>query len=312
MNFIVITVFYSTLFLRPFLVISSSNIILIWLRLELGVFSFLPIINSRSQRSFSTAKYFLIQRIGSVIILASSLHRFIALSIRFIFIALILKLGIVPFHFWVPKIVSLLQTKEILILLVWQKIGPLFIIVSLPIFQSTIKVFIRLLRVSVGRILGLKQTQWRQIFTFSSIRHLGWIVIRRTVSFWLFFVYFITYAISLIQLFLFNNKLFRSSSSFFSTGINLFNLLILLSLAGLPPILGFLIKLLVLFYFINSPIISLIILIIISFSIIRIFFYLKIYFSLSLFSLASELSRNKLFLIRNILVFFSFPLLINF
>lgn len=304
--------FYSTLFLRPILVISSSNIILIWLRLEIGVFSFLPIISSSSQTAFSTAKYFFIQRIGSVIVLTSSFYGSMTFSIRLIVIALILKLGIVPFHFWLPRLVNSLQTKEILVLLVWQKVAPLFVIVSLPMFESNIKIFIRLLSASVGRVLGLKQTQWRQIFTFSSISHLGWIIIRRVVSIWLFFVYFLTYALSLVQIFFFNNKSTTNTSSFFFPGINLLNLIILLSLAGLPPMLGFLIKILVVYYFMGSPLIVFIIFVIISFSIVRIFFYLKIFFSLSLFSLRSELSRNKIFIVRNLVIFFSFPLLINF
>jgi multicomponent Na+:H+ antiporter subunit D len=144
-----------------------------WLRLELRTFSFLPIIISRAQSSFSAAKYFFIQRIGSVIILISLFSFSSPLIVVFFVIALIIKLGIVPFHFWLPKLVSSLQPKEILLLLIWQKIGPLFLFAFIPSIQFFEKLFIGVLRARVGRILGLKQTQWQQIFTFSSISHLG-------------------------------------------------------------------------------------------------------------------------------------------
>lgn len=312
MNFIIIIVFYSTLFLRPFLVISSSNIIIIWLSLELRVFSFLPIIISGSQTSFSAAKYFFVQRIGSIIILASSFYRFSNLTIRFFFIALILKLGMVPFHFWLPKLVASLQAKEMLILLVWQKVGPLFLIILIPSLQSYLKIFICILRVGVGRILGIKQTQWRQIFTFSSISHLGWIVIRRIVSFWLFTIYFLVYAISLVQIFIFRTSQFLNSSIYSFSTFNILNLFILLSLAGLPPILGFITKIIVLLYLLNSQFITLILFFLITFSIIRIFFYLKIFFTLTLSLNKFEINRGKRLILRNLIIFLSFPLILNF
>ena len=312
MNFIIITVLYLTLFIRPIILISSSNIVMIWLRLELRTFSFLPIIISSAQSSFSAAKYFFVQRIGSVIILISLFSRSSFLVTLFFMLALIIKIGIVPFHFWLPKLVSSLQSKEILLLLVWQKIGPLYVFVFIPSIQIFEKIFIGVLRAGIGRILGLKQTQWQQIFTFSSIRHLGWLVIRRRVSFWLFFVYFFVYAISLVQVFIFIPSKILNSSIFSFSRINLINLIIILSLAGLPPILGFLTKILVLFYLITSPIMIGISLILISFSIVRIFFYLKIFFSLTLSYTNFELTRRKTFILRNLILFFAFPLILNF
>jgi NADH:ubiquinone oxidoreductase subunit 2 (subunit N) len=221
-------------------------------------------------------------------------------------------LGIVPFHFWLPKLVASLQTKEILLLLVWQKIGPLFLIILIPSLQRYLKIFICILSVGVGRVLGIKQTQWRQIFTFSSISHLGWIVIRRIVSFWLFIIYFVVYAISLIQVFIFRNSQFLNSSIYSFSSFNILNLFILLSLAGLPPILGFMTKIIVLLYLLNSQFITLILFFLITFSIIRIFFYLKIFFTLTLSLNRFEINRGKRLILRNLIIFLSFPLILNF
>ena len=312
MNFIIIIVFYSTLFLSPIIVISSSNIIIIWLGLELRTFSFLPIIFSSAQSAFSTAKYFFIQRVASVIILVSFFYSYVNLRMSLIFFAFILKLGIAPFHFWLPKLVASLQVKEILILLVWQKIGPLAAITFIPSLTPIIKIIVGLFRVFVGRISGLKQTQWKQIFTFSSISHLGWLIVRARVSIWLVFVYFFIYAVSFIQLMISNYSQFINTSILSFSNLRLINLLILLSLAGLPPILGFLAKIIVLFYLSVSRVMILISLSLILFSILRIYFYLKIFFSLTLSFNRFELARNKIFILRNLILFLAFPLLLNF
>lgn len=312
MRFIIITVFYSTLLLRPILVISSSNFIIMWIGLELRTFSFLPIIFRRAQTSFSAIKYFFVQRIASVIILASFFCYFPGARIRLIFPALIVKLGLAPFHFWLPGLVATLRSKEILILLVWQKVGPLFIISFLPIFEYPLKITVGLLRAGVGRFLGLKQTQWKQIFTFSSISHLGWLLILINFSFWGVIVYFFVYSIAFIQVIISNNSRFINSSIFSFSNLNLVSLFIILSLAGLPPILGFITKLIVLFYTLTSPIMTIVLLLLLTFSIVRIYFYLKIFFSLSLLYSGKELLRDKTFVLRNLVVFFSTPLLLNF
>lgn len=311
MNFIIIVVFFSTLFISPIMVISSSNILVIWLRLELRTFSFLPFIFSRSQTSFSSAKYFLIQRVASVIILFSFFFNHTIVSIRLMFLRLILKLGMAPFHFWVPNLARSLQIKEFLIFLIWQKIGPLFMISFIPVLQPLIKTTLGLLRVAVGRLLGLKQTQWKQIFVFSSVNHLGWLVISRIASFWLFVVYFIVYAISFVQTIIFNFSKIFNSSIFSFTNLRLVNLLIILSLAGLPPMLGFFTKILVILYLMSYQMLIPLFLIIL-FSVLSIFFYLKIFFSLSLTHTRLEVNRGKLILLRNIIIFFAFPLIINF
>jgi len=309
MNFIIIIVFYSSIFISPIIVVSSSNIIIIWIRLELRVFSFLPIIITR--QTFSAIKYFFVQRVGSVIILFSSIYSFSSNIIRFFLLALMLKLGIAPLHFWLPGLVSSLQATEILILLIWQKIGPLFIIIIFP-FNNIIKIFIGVIRAFVGRVSGIKQTQWRQIFTFSSINQLGWILVSGSLSFWLFSIYFFIYAISLIQIFFINSINFLNSSIYSFSNFRVYNLFILLSLAGLPPILGFVAKLIVLSYLLISPFIILIIFILISFSIISLFFYLKIFFSLILSTTRLELNRNNILIFGNLVIFLAFPLILNF
>lgn len=312
MRFIIITTFYSTLLLSPILIVSSSNFIIIWLGLELRTFSFLPLIFRGAQSAFSVIKYFFVQRIASVIILASFFSYFPRLSVSLIFPALILKLGLAPFHFWLPSLVSSLQTKELLILLVWQKIGPLFMIAFLPSSGSSFKLVIGVFRAGVGSFLGLKQTQWKQIFTFSSIRHLGWLLVLMNFSVWGAFFYFVIYAVAFVQVIISIPRNLINSSLLSFSNINLTSLLIILSLAGLPPILGFIAKLIVLFYSLVSTAIAILLILLLSFSIVRIFFYLKIFFSLNLLHSGRELFRNKMFVLRNLVIFLSIPILLNF
>ncbi len=297
MQFIIIIVFYFTIFLSPIVIISSSSIIIIWVGLELRTFSFLPIIFSHAYSSFSTIKYFFVQSAGSVIILISLSYKRVLLSGGIFFLALILKIGIAPLHFWLPNFVARLQVKEILILLIWQKIGPLLLITFVPCISREIKIIRGVLRVLVGRIIGLVQTQWKQIFTFSSISHLGWIVIRRAVTCWLVQIYFLVYRLAFLQFILPNNSRILNVSILSFNNLRIIRLLMLLSITGLPPIIGFLIKIFVIFYLSVSRTIL-------------VFFYLKIFFSLSFLSRAGELIRRKLFFVRNIVIFLFGPVLI--
>jgi hypothetical protein len=57
---------------------------------------------------------------------------------------------------------------------------------------------------------------------------------------------------------------------------------------------------------------TIVLLLLLTFSIVRIYFYLKIFFSLSLLYSGKELLRDKTFVLRNLVVFFSTPLLLNF
>lgn len=131
---------------------------------------------------------------------------------------------------------------------------------------------------------GLNQTSLRKLIAFSSINHLGWIVagILNNQSIWK--VYFIFYCfLSITIIFLFNRlKIFNLNQIFSSFNfkflIKTIIFIPLLSLGGLPPFLGFFPKWIVINLLTDINLIFLLILII-NFTLITLYFYLRISYS---------------------------------
>lgn len=77
----------------------------------------------------SVAKYFIVQAVGSVILLTGSLVGFIYYGSIFVgyasfadiccslvVLGLVIKMGLVPFHFWVPRVISGIRWVRCLVL----------------------------------------------------------------------------------------------------------------------------------------------------------------------------------------------------
>ena len=319
-SFPYIFLFSSTLFIRTFLALSASHWLIIWVALELNIISFIPLIifSSWHQETEASIKYFLFQALGSSLLLLGSY----APSFFFLIIlGIIVKLGIAPFHYWFPSVINSIRWPICLLLTTWQKIIPLFILISIATtLSSSICLAIASLNTIVGGLGGLNQTQIRPLLAYSSIRHIGWIIAASPVSSFISATYFLIYTLTSITLFLYlfflnsrTPKLF--SSTVISNFLRLFTLsLLLLSLGGLPPLTGFLPKWLVIASLdsLVTPIF------LILGSLINLFYYLNICLSSALrkrnpiLTSSSSLSSFPLFIISTLLlpIFFVYALIL--
>jgi NADH-ubiquinone oxidoreductase chain 2 len=255
--------------------------------------SFIPLI-IRSKNLFSSEsslKYFLIQALASAIFLFSIIlfYLFINLKIYLIFYNIILicstillKSGTAPFHFWFPRVIEGLTWYRNLILITWQKLAPLIILSYC--LRLNVLIFIVFISILFGRLGGINQTSLRKLMAFSSINHLGWIIagIINNENIW--FIYFIFYTVLNFSIvFIFNNfklfninqtfKIFRSNK-FITTSL----FILLLSLGGLPPFLGFIPKWLIIETLIkNSMLILLVFMLFLT--LITLYFYLRLTYS---------------------------------
>lgn len=254
---------------------------MIWIGIELNLLSFIFII-IHEKTIFNTErriKYFIIQAIGSLIFL-------FAIRINIIFynesslinsivppLALIFKSGMAPLHSWTPPIVRKFSFLGIFIFLTWQKIVPLFILFT---SWSSLIIWIGLINIITGRIRGINQSSLHKILIFSSINNIGWILIRIIESVLLFLLFFLCYTIInfLLIKFICTYKikwLIQIKSN--EINIKFYFLSLIISLAGLPPFLGFLPKWLVIKKLSESfPIFTFTAII---FSVFTLFFYLK-------------------------------------
>lgn len=220
--------------LGTIIVLSSSSWILIWLGLELNLISFLPFINLNRKQKKNRIIYYLVQSYGSLLILFGGLleenfHRFFWL----VLIGLILKMGIIPFHFWVPTIIIDFNIFQCFVLLTWQKLAPLSIFLILN-FDSLIWTLIILNRV-LGSVIVINSVDIRLVILFSSINHIGWLfsILSNTKLLWF---YLIIYFILLIPIFINLNNLI------INVEINKSLMLNILNLGGIPPLRGFFLK----------------------------------------------------------------------
>nr|YP_009171500.1 NADH dehydrogenase subunit 2 [Camptonotus carolinensis]AJW76330.1 NADH dehydrogenase subunit 2 [Camptonotus carolinensis] len=250
--------FLMTLISGTLISISANSWLSAWMGLEINLLSFIPLM-SNQKNSFSTEatlKYFLIQALASIILLFSVItmqlysqpHIFNnELFDLLIASTLLLKMGAAPFHFWFPGVMEGLTWSNCLILMTWQKIAPL-ILTSYLLKDSIFFSMIVILSVIIGSLGGLNQTSLRKLMAYSSINHLGWMLAAMLSgeNVWEFYFFIYTLLTSSL-IFLFSSfQIFHINQSFLTLtgekGLK-FNLyLILLSLGGLPPFLGFLPK----------------------------------------------------------------------
>nr|AWF70222.1 NADH dehydrogenase subunit 2 [Polioptila nigriceps]AWF70224.1 NADH dehydrogenase subunit 2 [Polioptila nigriceps]AWF70226.1 NADH dehydrogenase subunit 2 [Polioptila nigriceps]AWF70229.1 NADH dehydrogenase subunit 2 [Polioptila nigriceps]AWF70238.1 NADH dehydrogenase subunit 2 [Polioptila nigriceps] len=260
-------VFITSLILGTTITISSSHWITAWAGLEINTLAILPLISkSHHPRAIEAAtKYFLVQSAASALVLFSSMtnawytgqwdisQMTHPTSCLILTTALAMKLGLVPFHFWFPEVLQGATLPIGLLLSTAMKFPPITLLyMTSPSLNSTLLATMALLSAAVGGWMGLNQTQTRKILAFSSISHLGWMAIIITYSPKLALLNFYLYTLMTMTVFLSLNtmkalKLSTLMTSWTKTpAISTMLMLTLLSLAGLPPLTGFLPKWLIL------------------------------------------------------------------
>nr|AEP04266.1 NADH dehydrogenase subunit II [Melanodryas cucullata cucullata]AEP04267.1 NADH dehydrogenase subunit II [Melanodryas cucullata cucullata]AEP04268.1 NADH dehydrogenase subunit II [Melanodryas cucullata picata] len=256
-------IFTISLLLGTTITISSNHWITAWAGLEINTLAILPLISkSHHPRAIEAAtKYFLTQAAASTLVLFSSMtnawytgqwditqltH---PTSCLILTAAISMKLGLVPFHFWFPEVLQGTSLIIGLLLSTAMKFPPMTLLyMTSPSLNPTLLTTLAILSTAVGGWMGLNQTQVRKIMAFSSISHLGWMAIIISYNPKLTLLNFYLYTMMTATVFLTLNsikalKLPTLLTSWTkSPALNTALLLTLLSLAGLPPLTGFLPK----------------------------------------------------------------------
>ena len=292
-------------------IIISDDLISIYIGLELQTFSSLVLIsNGRTSLRNSEAglKYFTLGSLSSgLFLLGLSLLYFYSGELNIstlgelkynntnnlwqvlLFLSLFFKLSVFPVHFWVPDVYEAIDYDFLALI---GSIPKISIIVLLVKLSTTLQFFIwcGLLSIIVGTLGAINQSKVKRLLAYSGISQMGFIVIclailiksNLQVAFLYSFIYFISLVCVLMLLNGFikfiNKNLFLSELSGFQNLNPLLTtsfFIIILSIGGLPPLMGFISK-----WFIISNIILndylLTGLVIIIFSGVSIFYYIRI------------------------------------
>lgn len=195
-----------------------------------------------------------------------------------IIISICIKIGVPPFHFWFPEIISKINWLKCYILITLQKIAPLTILSTIN--HNFILILIISLSVLTGAIGGLNQTSVRKLIAYSSINHIGWMIrcIYINNNRWIIYLLIYTAILTPITLWLYINKIYyiNQINIYVNTSTEkLIVSIIILRLGGLPPFIGFFPKWIVIQYIIEINIKWTIIIIVIC-SLLTLFFYIRI------------------------------------
>jgi len=117
------------LILGTLVVLTTTSFPLAWLGLELNLMAFLPWALRGEAQKKGAMGYFIAQSIGSLMLLMSGLAMgTLAVGAVFLGAGLMLKIGLLPLHYWVPAVVEDMASRRLYLLLRWQKIAPLSLV----------------------------------------------------------------------------------------------------------------------------------------------------------------------------------------
>ena len=201
-------------------------------------------------------------------LLLDSNNEKMTIELKFILILFIVlfcfKLGIVPFHFWLPSVFSGANYVVLYFLAIPVKLTFLFLMYKLfyglffPYFYfwGPIFLFLGMLSIIIGSIGLFTQKDLKKFFAYSTINHFGYIFLAFGCGNFIgqqsFFIYFFSYLFMNVAFLYFISSLVNvktnkpivsfaeiSNVQFNSNLLQFCFALILLSMLGLPPLLGF-------------------------------------------------------------------------
>nr|AYW14230.1 NADH dehydrogenase subunit 2 [Menidia menidia] len=245
---------------------ASTHWLLAWMGLEMNTLAIIPLMarHHHPRAVEATTKYFLTQAAAAAMLLfASVTNAWLSgqweiqqishpVPVTMITLALALKVGLAPLHAWLPEVLQGLDLTTGLILSTWQKLAPFALLLQLLPTNSLILVALGLASTLVGGWGGLNQTQLRKILAYSSIAHLGWMILVLQFSPSLTLLALLTYFIMTFSTFMVFKLNGSTTVNMLATSwskapvLTSITPLILLSLGGLPPLTGFLPKWLIL------------------------------------------------------------------
>nr|QDI94076.1 NADH dehydrogenase subunit 2 [Leucophoroptera quadrimaculata] len=257
--------FFTMLITSTFMVMSASSWMTMWMGLEINLMSFIPLISTSKNLFLSQGvmMYFLVQSMSSLMFLLTILmYKYMFLYMNtylnkiIITMLMMMKMGMPPFHFWFPEISNKLSWNSCMMLMTWQKMAPMYIM-SLMMELNKIMSLMICLSALMGAIGGLNQTSTRKIMAYSSMNHLSWMTMcamtfKKSWTLYLFMYFIMMISISWMMK-MYNILYINQMNIFFEKNIDkIIMMMMMLSLGGIPPFLGFLPKWITIQYMVTS------------------------------------------------------------
>jgi NADH-quinone oxidoreductase subunit N len=306
--------------------ISGANLLTLYLGLELMALSTYGLVAMRQDNAQSTEaamKYFILGALASGFLLygmsmlygvTGSLdlieifkavadprinHLIMAFGLVFIMAGLAFKLGVVPFHMWVPDVYQGAPTAVTLLIAAAPKLAAfallfrLLVNTLLPLFSDwqPMLIMLAVLSMVIGNVTAIAQTNIKRMLAYSAIAQMGFVLLGmlsvfddHAYSAALF--YAVTYTLTTLGSFgflmLLSKKGYDCETLDSLKGLNkkhpwfaFMGLVMMFSLAGIPPTVGFAAKLSVLEALVDAEY-TLLAIIAVMASLVGAFYYLRV------------------------------------
>nr|AAP94299.1 NADH dehydrogenase subunit II [Anolis marcanoi] len=298
----IFSIMLSSLATGTIITMTSFHWLMAWIGLEINTLAAIPIISMQHHpRSTEAAtKYFLTQATASSLILFSSMINAwhtgtwditqisTTQSCTLLTMAISMKLGLVPLHFWLPEVLQGSTMFTALIIMTWQKLAPMSLLfLTMNNLSTSMLLTIGLTSTMVGGWAGLNQTQTRKIMAYSSIAHLGWMATIASIMTNILIMNLLIYLLLTTALFssltLSKSKTIQDTSTTWTMSpyLTIMTMLMLLSLGGLPPLTGFIPKWLVLEELVTQNLLPLATVMAMT-ALLSLFFYLRLTYTTAL------------------------------
>ena len=308
------------------IMISAHSLLLVYLGLELlslSLYAMIAFNRNSLKASESAMKYFVLGAMASGLLLygisifygitatldinqvsaainAQISQNPVALgfALTFIVVGIAFKLGAVPFHMWIPDIYQGSPTSVTLFIGTAPKIAGFAIAIRLLVDGlgdlqpdwSQMLIALSIASLAVGNVIAIAQTNFKRLLAYSTIAHVGFILLGILAgtangfasAMFYTITYTITAAVGFGVLIVLNRRGFEAEEISDLAGLNDSNpwfaallAIALFSMAGVPPMVGFYAKLSVLQAVIQTDIVWLAIVAVL-FSVIGLFYYLRV------------------------------------
>jgi NADH-quinone oxidoreductase subunit N len=307
------------------LMISAASLLMLYLGLELlslCLYAMVALHRDNGNASEAAMKYFVLGALASGMLLygmsilyglsggllisdvanavthAGKIDIGVVFALVFVLVALMFKLGAVPFHMWVPDVYQGSPTAVTVFLGTAPKLAAFAIIMRLLVeglgglhadWQQML-IIIAVLSMAIGNIVAIAQGNIKRMLAYSTISHVGFILLGiiagNATGYSSAMFYTISYA--MMSLGGFGIIMLLARAGFEADQLNDFKglnqrspwfafmmLILMLSMAGVPPTLGFWAKLAVLKAVVHVDLVWLAV-VAVFFSIIGLFYYLRI------------------------------------
>lgn len=216
----------------------------------------------------------------------------------FLVISIAFKLGAVPFHMWVPDVYQGAPTCTTMFVSTVPKIATVAMLIRILIdglgamhpYWSDLFIALALLSIAIGSVVALMQTNIKRLFAYSTISHIGFVLLgfmTGVISGYAAAVFYIlVYVLMSLAGFgviiLLNKNGFEADKISDYKGLNkhsawfaLMMLIVMLSMAGVPPFIGFYAKFFILQQVLSAGFVTIAIITVV-FAVVSAYYYLQI------------------------------------